>query len=263
VGSLSHSKSGRLKKTSTTVVSRNLGHSIRQVQEVWRLYKECIREGREVDVSHRKTRNCGRKRIEAPLQLVQSIPKRRRQTLSALCHAIHMSKTTLFMRFKQGYLRRISSSLKPVLKDGNKKERLRFCMSMIDQNTIHSEPQFVDMENIVHIDEKWFNMTKNNRTYYLLPEEEDPVRTTQNKNNIGKVMFLVAIARPRYDDKGDQIFDGKIGCWAMVTEVNYPSLNLLQFDDLSCILYVNLLLTRNQHSGKVTTGLEVPWSLRT
>uniref|UniRef100_A0ACD5XRX0 Uncharacterized protein n=1 Tax=Avena sativa TaxID=4498 RepID=A0ACD5XRX0_AVESA len=205
---LRDSKSGRLKKTSTTDVARLLGHGLRQVQEVWKLYKECIREQREVDVSNKRTGNCGRKRIVASLTQVQSIPKRKRQTISALCHAIHMSKTTLHLRFKQGYLRRISSSLKPVLKDHNKKERLRFCIRMIDQNTIHSEPQFFDMEDIVHLDEKWFNMTKNNRTYYLLPEEEDPVRTIQNKNYIGKVMFLVAVARPRYDDEGNLIFDG-------------------------------------------------------
>ena len=53
-----------------------------------------------------------------------------------------------------------------------------------------------------------------------MPEEEDPVRTIQNKNFIGKVMFLVALARPRYDDEGNLTFDGKIGCWAMVTQVN-------------------------------------------
>jgi hypothetical protein len=216
---LKDSNSGRLKKTSTADVASKLGHSRRQVQSVWRLVNDCIKEGREVDVTHKKSKNCGRKRIVAPLAQVQSIPKRKRQTLSALCHAIHMSKTTLFMRFKQGYLRRISSSLKPVLKDGNKKQRLRFCVRMVDQNTIHNEPQFVDMEDIVHLDEKWFNMTKNKRTYYLMPEEEEPVRTIQNKNYIGKVMFLVAVARPRYDDEGNLIFDGKIGCWAMVTEV--------------------------------------------
>ncbi|XP_047084111.1 uncharacterized protein LOC124695299 [Lolium rigidum] len=162
---LKDSNSGGLKKRSTADVARKLGHGLRQVQEVWRLVKVCIREGREVDVSHRKTKNCGRKRIVAPLEQVRSIPKRKRQTLRALCHAIHMSKTTLFMRFKQGYLRRHSNSLKPVLKDRNKKERLRFCTSMIDQNTIHTGPQFVDMENIVHLDEKWFNMTKNNVSY--------------------------------------------------------------------------------------------------
>ncbi|XP_071681887.1 uncharacterized protein [Lolium perenne] len=52
--------------------------------------------------------------------------------------------------------------------------------------TADAEPSFINMENIVQIDEKWFDMTKKRRTYYLLPEEQDPVRTVQNKNNIGK-----------------------------------------------------------------------------
>ncbi|KAF0933329.1 hypothetical protein E2562_017953 [Oryza meyeriana var. granulata] len=68
------------------------------------------------------------------------------------------------------------------------------------------------MQNIVHIDEKWFNMTKKAKTYYLLPEEEDPLHTVQNKNNIGKVMFLAAVARPRFDVQGNVTFSRKIGC---------------------------------------------------
>jgi len=76
------------------------------------------------------------------------------------------------------------------------KERLQFCISMLDQITLgDAEPKFIDMQNIVHMDEKWFYMTKKKRKYYLLPEEDDPTRTVQNKNNIGKVMLLTVVAR--------------------------------------------------------------------
>jgi hypothetical protein len=30
-------------------------------------------------------------------------------------------------------------------------------------------------------------------------------------NSIGKVMFLTAVAKPRYDEQGKETFDGKIG----------------------------------------------------
>ena len=60
---------------------------------------------------------------------------------------------------------------------------------------------------------------KKDMTYYLLPEEEDPYRTVQNKNSIGKVMLLTAVARPRYDDAGNCTFDGKIGVWAFIRKV--------------------------------------------
>lgn len=60
-------------------------------------------------------------------------------------------------------------------------------------------------------------MTKKCETYYLLPVEEEPLRTCQSKNYIGKVMFLVAMARPRFDDEGNDIFSGKIGVFPFVT----------------------------------------------
>jgi uncharacterized protein (DUF1810 family) len=68
------------------------------------------------------------------------------------------------------------------LKPENKIARLKFCTSMFDQATTSNDKQsFLNMENIVHIDEKWFDMMKKNRTYYLLYEEEDPVQTIHNK----------------------------------------------------------------------------------
>jgi hypothetical protein len=89
---------------------------------------------------------------------------------------------------------------------------------MLDQRTLPHEPKLIDMENIIHIDETWHYCTKNSK-YYLLPGEEEQYRTVQNKNHIGKVMFLTAMARPRYDDKGNCTFDGKIGAWAFIRKV--------------------------------------------
>jgi hypothetical protein len=60
------------------------------------------------------------------------------------------------------------------LKEANKEERLWWCLSMLDPRTLQTEPKFIDMENIIHLDEKWFYATKKDKTYYLLPQEEDP-----------------------------------------------------------------------------------------
>lgn len=88
---------------------------------------------------------------------------------------------------------------------------------MLNKNALPHQPKFVDMYNVVHIDEKWFYMTKKTQTYYLLPSEEDPLRTCQSKNYISKVMFLAAMARPRYDGEGNETFSGKIGIFPFVT----------------------------------------------
>lgn len=79
-------------------------------------------------------------------------------------------------------------------------------------------PFFKKMDNVVHIDEKWFYMTRISNNYYLLPGEPRPLRTVQNKNSIGKVMFLTAVAKPRFGEGGEVTFDGKIGTWAFVEE---------------------------------------------
>jgi len=118
-----------------------------------------------------------------------------------------------------GDLTRHTSSLKPAMTPANKVKRLQFCVSMLDQNTIKSpRPFFQLMDNVVHIDEKWFEMTKKSNTYYLLPEESLPLRTVWNKNCIAKVMFLTAVAKPRYREDGEVTFNGKIGTWVFVQE---------------------------------------------
>jgi len=73
------------------------------------------------------------------------------------------------------------------------------------------------MYNIVHIDEKWFYMTNKMEKYYLLLAKEEPYRACQSKNFIAKVMFLAAMARPRFDEKGNEVFSGKIGVFHFVS----------------------------------------------
>ena len=77
---------------------------------------------------------------------------------------------------------------------------------------------FEDMMNYVHIDEKWFYMTKQKENYYLLPTEESPARFTKSKRFITKTMFMAAVARPRYDYTRKTALDGKIGIWPFVVQ---------------------------------------------
>ena len=54
------------------------------------------------------------------------------------------------------------------------------------------------MYNVVHIDEKWFYMRRETQRYYLFPSnEEEPYWCVQNKNFIGKVMFIATVIRPQ------------------------------------------------------------------
>ena len=157
-----------------------------------------IQQGLEVDVSSQRKGKCGRKPKDIDLAEIPTIPLNKRQTIRSLSWQLGCSPTTLHRKFLLKLIRRHTNSVKPMLKEKNKKDRLEFCLSMVDETTIESgRPKFKTMSNIVHIDEKWFYMTKKNRNYYLLDEEEEPLRSLQSSKCIGKVMFLTAVARPR------------------------------------------------------------------
>ncbi|XP_010472059.1 PREDICTED: uncharacterized protein LOC104751737 [Camelina sativa] len=213
---LERSVKGKIDGTTTKEVSELFSIHRRTVQRIWERAKKTPL-GASVDVSERKTKNCGRKRVEIDLQRIADIPLHRRTTLRSLVEALGVSYVTLYRRLKEGLLRRHSNALKPYLKEETKRARLQFCLSMIDPHSLIHEPKFVNMYNIVHIDEKWFYMTKKSENYYLLPAEDEPLRTCQSKNFIGKVMFLVAMARPRFDVAGIEVFSGKIGVFPFVT----------------------------------------------
>jgi hypothetical protein len=179
-------------------------------------------QGQPVDVSSKKPKNCGPKRFPIDLSRVATIAFHKRSTIRKLAKALGVSKSSVHRWFKEGHLRRHSNSLKPFMKDANKKERLRWCLSMLDPTTLPNEPNFIEMDNIIHIDEKWFNATKKNKNFYMLPGEVDPHRTVHNKNSIDKVMVLSAIALPMHDDAGNEIFSGKLGVWPFVRKLSHP-----------------------------------------
>lgn len=204
---------GRLRKKATTEVAEMFNIKRGRVQDIWRRAKQCRAQGIPVNVSSRKKTNSGRKKNEIDLSDVANVPLQLRGTLRSFASAAGIPKSTLHRMLKEGLIRRHSNTLKPLLKEENKRSRLQWCISMLDWHTLPNEPKFVDMRNIVHIDEKWFNTTKKTRTFYLVHWEDDPYRPVQNKNSIDKVMFLAAVARPRYNEEGICTFDGKIGLW--------------------------------------------------
>jgi hypothetical protein len=133
---------------------------------------------------------------------------------------------------------------------------------MLDQETLgDAEPKFKDMQNIVHIDEKWYFMTKNGRKYYSVPEEDDPVRMVQNKNSIGKVMFLTAVGRPKYDEQQNLTFSRKLGVWPFVKVV--PAARWSRNRDRGTLetksVIVNRGVMRQYMIEKVISAIEKKW----
>lgn len=216
---LTDSNTGKKKKYSSRDVAHKFDCSIRTVQRIWERAEVCKAANIQVDVGSKMITNNGKKRIQADLSALATIPLNERSTIRSAAQQLGIKKSTFHKLFKEGKVRRHSNTLKPLLRQDNKTDRLRWCVSLLDENSLPNEPRFKCMDNIIHIDEKWFNMTKKSRNFYVLPDEEDPYRTVQNKNSIDKTMFLAAVALPRLDNEGTCIFDGKIGIWPFVRKV--------------------------------------------
>ncbi|KAF0743340.1 hypothetical protein Ae201684_001817 [Aphanomyces euteiches] len=93
--------------------------------------------------------------------------------------------------------------------------RLRFALSFLEPSSSENH-LFDNMHSYVHVDEKWFYLTKVRRKFYVYEDEEIAARSVKSKGFITKVMFLAAVARPRYDYHRKTEFDGKIGVWPFV-----------------------------------------------
>ncbi|XP_057786058.1 uncharacterized protein LOC131003559 [Salvia miltiorrhiza] len=89
--------------------------------------------------------------------------------------------------------------------------RLKFSLEAIEYDRILKVLQFKNMHNTVHIDEKWFYITKASHRFYLTPGEVETHGTCKSKKFIEKVMFMCAVCMPLFAPDGTVLFDGKIG----------------------------------------------------
>ena len=69
------------------------------------------------------------------------------------------------------------------------------------------------MEDLIHIDEKWFYLMKDGQCFIIAADEAEPYWHVQHKSFLTKIMFLCVVARPRYDTNKNAWFNGKIGIW--------------------------------------------------
>ncbi|GMF41447.1 unnamed protein product [Phytophthora fragariaefolia] len=147
------------------------------------------------------------------LERLRAVDPINRDTGRAAAQACFPPPTTLYRELRSGNLRVETSVAKPMLSETNKQQRVAFSVAHVDAQT----HLFSAMEDVVHVDEKLFYLSKVKRRYILLPDEPKHSRQLKSKQHIPKVMILAAVARPRHDPVTGRFFDGKIGVWAILT----------------------------------------------
>ncbi|WCJ24690.1 hypothetical protein M5689_006630 [Euphorbia peplus] len=206
---------GKLSEEEKVRISNLFSISRRSLGRLWREAKQILLTGELPNFSSEMVK-AGRKRVEINYELVKQIPLRHRTNIRSLSKAMSLPKSTVHRRIKEGKIRPHTNAVKPSLTPDNLKARLEFCLSMVDRDSFNTSLSFTNMHERIHIDEKWFCISNASQRYYLHPDETEPYRNCKSKRFMTKIMFLVAVARPRKDLISGMSFDGKIGIWPLV-----------------------------------------------
>ena len=139
---------------------------------------------------------------------IKNIPLRKRRTQRKLAASLGVSKTMVQRWIVDLTIRVHCSSFKPVLTEENK---VAWLIRALEAHDPQDPTKFLDMMDHIHVDEKWFFLSRQRERYLLLPDEKNPKRCVKSKSHITKVMFLCAIVHPRFNPCANSWWDGKLG----------------------------------------------------
>jgi hypothetical protein len=126
---------------------------IQTVQRIWKDGKGCLDRGGSVDVSSKKSRR-GRKKKHPDLSKLRGMSISSHTTLADVSIELKVSISKLHSMKREGVIERVSNSIKSFLTDKNKKQQLKWCISMLDQRSIPHNPIFKDLFDFIFIDEE-------------------------------------------------------------------------------------------------------------
>ncbi|XP_057808844.1 uncharacterized protein LOC131023317 [Salvia miltiorrhiza] len=187
------------------------------IARLWRSAKKQHEEGEVINSVSRKITTKRRTQVHLDLSILSNLEYTKRGTITRLVVGLEISRSTIGRWVKSGKIRAHTSSLKPDLTATKKLLRLRFSLESLELDL--KKIKFRDMHNTVHIDEKWFYITRGSHRYYLALGKPEPHRTCKNKKFITKIMFMCAVTRPLIADDGTILFDGKIGIFPSTIQV--------------------------------------------
>ncbi|KAF0715869.1 Aste57867_3131 [Aphanomyces stellatus] len=218
---LENKRNGRLARGKAAELLQKYGISRQTLSKVRKRGQHSRAVFGRADVAAMKKGRSGRppkRTVDDVEAAVKSVPPHLRKTFVMLAASSGIPSTTLWRVLQTKKLQRRTSRLKPMVTDKHKADRVEFVQAFVRPST-NGQMRWDDMLDRVHIDEKWFYLTLVNRRYYLWHDEDVPVRKCSSKRHIIKVMFLTAVARPRYDYTQRRMWDGKIGMWPFVSVV--------------------------------------------
>lgn len=223
-GSSFHNGKRVLATSAVKAAAKKFKMSERNIRRRWATALKS-REEKGYYSSASSKKDNGRKQLydrEALQEAMEEIPSYERGNLRSLANALGVSvKVVWKIKMNEKVIHPHSNSIKPFLTDENKLHRLAYAADHVID--VDGEKKWSGMYEEIHVDEKWFFISQETQKVYLTSNEKEnnlvPNRKCKSKRYLIKVMFLCAVARPRFNDNGQCLFDGKIGCWPFIQRV--------------------------------------------
>ncbi|XP_042065346.1 uncharacterized protein LOC121808839 [Salvia splendens] len=199
---LKHSHDGVLARGAVMEAADAFEVSRKTVYRVWKAAKELVQRGEPAIMQGKIKGYHHADQLKIDEEKVRNLTTLERASLRKMAVKLNVSKSTLGQWVKHGKLRPHTNAIKPALTNVNKIARVRWSLSQLQPQITQGRVPYQSMHNVVHIDEKWFYMTKASDRYYLLPDEDEPYRACKSKRFITKVMFMCAVSRPHFGMDG-------------------------------------------------------------
>jgi hypothetical protein len=221
----------RLVDRSVEVITRRFGISPRVLSNILKEYDDKIAAGHIwIDLSPADRSQCG---IDSGLtpEVKENLIDLHNLTQGKLTirqlseeywneFGVWISKSTM-----QRYMDKLgqtlhSSYVKPTLTNVQVLNRIQFILQHFIYHAGHGIYRFRCTKHWVHLDEKWFYMTRLKTKRRKLPDDDRfDDNTTRHKSHIEKIMFLSVIGCPQTVDLPDGTqhhFDGKVGIFPFI-----------------------------------------------
>ena len=193
--------SGARKKIQT-----KFGISTRQVSRLWSRAIEKIASTGTYSLSPAKKSKVGRPLYYDRDVIQDEIDKleyEKRGSIRDLADGLGVSRHTVATMKKEGVIKPHSTAIKPMLNDEQMFSRVLYAVERLVEKADGSF-EYDAAYNEVYLDEKWFFICPESRKVYLSEKEKAqgnlPKSKAKSKRHMMKVMFLCAVARPRFKD---------------------------------------------------------------
>ena len=173
---LSRLENGVLPWGSLTIVADQIGVSRSTISRLWRqargAHEQSLIITPEIASRNNSRANCLKYSHAEFHQGLKEIPRHHRKTYCSTVKAMGVALSTVQrMLLHRDVCRVHTSSLKPTLTEENKMSRMELALSFVDEN---NTSKFENMEDLIHIDKKWFYLTKDGQRFIIAGMRRNP-----------------------------------------------------------------------------------------